>query len=165
MNPYAPSRSSNAAVSPPSLRQPRTYLDAAAIGCGMSFIAPVCNAIYCELILCEPILSTFKSLVTGMIPTAFFCVICGIGIAALVPQRATQLLASHQFLIPAVVNSILFSMYFSLLGFGYVGGYVSIFGLDVTYYVLAPAMIAGVGVLLHVAVRPCRQSMRPALGG
>jgi hypothetical protein len=58
--------------------------------------------------------------------------------------------------VPALVNGGLFSLYFSLLGFGYVRGSISLLGYPVTYYVLAPAIITGIATLLHVIVRPQR---------
>lgn len=96
-----------------------------------------------------------------MVPTALFFVLCGIGISVLVPQRISRQLSSHQVLVPAVVNTFLFSLYFSLLGFGYVRGHVSLFGLGLTYYVLLPAMIVGIGALLHIVVRPYQRSNLP----
>ena len=125
----------------------------------MSFIAPVCNATYCKIILDLPFVDTLMSLITEMVPTAFLCVLCAIGLATLVPQRVCRLLSRHQFLIPATVNSILFSLYFSMLGYGLVRGSVSIFGWRFTYYVLAPAVIVGVGTLLHIIVRPYRREL------
>lgn len=154
MNPYAQPRSQSALEVTPSVRRPRTYVDAFAIGCGMSFIAPVCNAAYCELVFGSPLLTTFFEMVVAMLPTALVCVVGGLGVSFLVPQHLTRRLSSSQLLIPVAVNSTLFSIYFGLLGFGYMTGSISILGFMLTSYVLAPAMAAGIGTLMHIIVRP-----------
>ena len=160
-NPYAPTQATEAAPRTPACRRPRTYFDAALIGCGISCIAPVGNSIYCTLFLDMPLLNTLQMLVVRMLPTALLCVVAGLILSTLVPSAVSRVSAHYQMSIPAIVNSLLFSSYFSMLGFGYVRGSIVVAGYTVTHYVLLPAMIAGIATLLHVIVRPHRFDWQP----
>ncbi|WP_146458601.1 hypothetical protein [Rubripirellula tenax] len=64
-----------------------------------------------------------------------------------------------------MVNSLLYSTYFSMLAYGYVRGGVSILGFYASYYALEPALIAGVGALTHIVVRPQGQSIEQTTDG
>lgn len=154
MNPYAPTLATDAINKPTAARGFRTYVYAAGVGFSMSFIAPICNATYCKLILDFPFLATLKSLLLEMTPLALLCAFCALGVSFLIPKKASRLLSRNQLTIPATVVTILFSLYFGLLAFGYVRGSVTIFGFDFTFYVLAPATIVGIGTLLYIIVRP-----------
>lgn len=165
MNPYLPTRSDCDTIASPAYRTSRTYLEAALIGLGMSFIAPLCNATYCDLILAMPFSTTIGGMLTGMIPIAIFCVILGIGCSLILPQPLSRILSRHQSAIPVVAISLLFSIYFSMLGFGFVRGGISILGYNATYYALAPALISGLGALTHIIVRPRHSGTQPMMGG
>lgn len=165
MNPYLPTRSDCQPVASPSTRTRQTYFDAAVIGSSISFVAPVCNAIYCDLALGIPFSTTIWGMLTGMIPIAIFCVIGAIGCSVFVPQRLSRFLSPHQTVIPCLAISVLFSLYFGLLGFGFVRGDVSLLGYKTSHYVLAPALIAGFGTLIHIVVRPSRLRSRQVVGG
>lgn len=154
MNPFLPPPFNCESVASPSTRTPRTYLEAAFIGSSMSVVAPVCNAAYCDLVLEMPFSTTIWEMLKGMIPIAIFCVLCAFGCSVFVPQRLSRILSPHQSMIPRVAISILFSLYFGMLGFGFVRGYVSILGYSISHYVLAPALITGFGTLIHIVVRP-----------
>lgn len=165
MNPYLPTRSNHESAASPSTRTPRTYLDAAIIGSGMSLIAPVGNATYCDLVLGMPFPTTIREMLTRMIPIAIFCVVCAIGCSFFVPQSLSRVLSHHQNVIPRVAISLLFSLYFGMLGFGFVRGYISIMGYRTSHYVLVPALIAGFGALVHVVVRPKPLTSRKGICG
>ncbi|WP_145169031.1 hypothetical protein [Rubripirellula lacrimiformis] len=64
-----------------------------------------------------------------------------------------------------MANSLLYSIYFSMLGFGFVRGGISVLGYYASFYALAPALIAGFGALTHITLRPCRSSDQRTLGG
>lgn len=154
MNPYEPTLINDAAKRSIVVRRLDTYVYAVAIGFSMSFIAPICNAAYCHLILDFPFLTTFRSLLREMMPTALFLSFLAIFISFLVPQKASRLLSRGQREIPAAIVTTLFSLYFGMLGFGQVRGGVVVFGWYLTYYVLAPAMIVAIGTLLYIIVKP-----------
>ena len=159
MNPYLPTRVESDTITTPAYRTSRTYFEAALLGFGMSFIAPLCNATYCDLVLAMPFSTTIRGMLGGLLPVAICCVILAIGCSLIFPQSLSRTLSRHQIALPLVVNSLLYSIYFSMLGFGYVRGGVSIFGYNATYYALAPAMIAGTGALTHIILRPRRPSI------
>jgi len=165
MNPYLPTSSDCDAIASPACRASRTFLEAALIGLGMSFIAPSCNATYCDLILEMPFSTTIWGMLTGMIPIAIFYVILAIGCSVLCLQPVSRVLSRHQTVIPLAAISLLFSIYFSMLGFGYVRGSISILGYNASYYALAPALIAGFGALTHITVRPRHSNIQQTTGG
>lgn len=109
-------------------------------------------------------LDTLQLLLVMMLPTAFFCVVASLAFSALVPAQASRWMSRYQTAIPGSTNALLFSVYFSLLGFGFMQGSATIAGYRITNYVLVPALIAGLGTLVHIAVRPWRDS-EPADGG
>lgn len=159
MNPYLPTRFDGDTIAVPALRTWRTYFEAALIGFVMSFIAPLCNATYCDLVLGMPFSTTIWRILGGMIPLAIGCIILAIAGSVVFPQSVSRMLSRHQMTLPFALSSLLFSIYFSMLGFGYVRGGLTIFGYDATYYALAPALIAGTGALVHIIVRPRTPSL------
>lgn len=153
MNPYHPTQTDAVTVASPVYRTPRTYLEAALIGLTMSLIAPICNAIYCDLVLSMPFSTTVRDLLMGLLPIACFFVILAMGIALVVPRFVSRIISGHQGVVAVVVHSLLFSIYFSMLGAGSIRGGVTLLGFYVTFYALAPALIAGFGAFLHVIAR------------
>ena len=131
----------------------------------MSIIAPVCNTIYCRLVLGMPAFGTLRSLIATMVPAALLSVLIGLILSVFVPPRVSRWLSRFQVKVPTIINASLFSAYFSLLGFGYVRGSITILGYTITHYVLAPALIAGIGTFLHVIVRPRRGTLAPLHDG
>lgn len=154
MNPYSSTLSTSTVARSPSLRRFRTYVDAALIGSGLSLIAPFCNSIYCKTVLGMPWSVTLQELLSRMVPTAMFCVMIATISSWWVPAMVSEWLSRYQRSISVIVNAVLFSVYFGLLGFGYVQGTAVIVGHSVTHYVLVPAVIAGIGTWLHIVVRP-----------
>lgn len=138
-------------------------VEAAFIGVTMSFVAPLCNAAYCDFVLKMPFFTIIGELLTGMVPLAIVFVILAIVCSVLVPQSLSRFLSQYQIAIPFVVTSLLYSVYFTMLGFGMVSGGIFIFGRFVTYYSLSPALIAGLGALLHIIVRPRNHSTQQKL--
>ncbi len=129
-------------------------MDAALIGGVMSFIAPLCNAIYCNVFLEMPFTSTIWGMLSRMIPLAILCVFLAIGCSFLCPERLSLALKDYQRAIPVVSNSLLYSIYFSMLGANLVRGDVYIFQYYATYYALVPALIDGFATFTHIIVRP-----------
>ncbi|TWU54371.1 hypothetical protein Poly51_30880 [Rubripirellula tenax] len=165
MNPYLPTPFAADTFVPPAYRTSRTYLESALIGFGMSFIAPLCNATYCHLFLAMPFSTTIWGILGRMIPIAICCVILAISCSVVFPQSVSRTLSRHHTALPLVVNSLLYSTYFSMLAYGYVRGGVSILGFYASYYALEPALIAGVGALTHIVVRPQGQSIEQTTDG
>ncbi|TWT74759.1 hypothetical protein [Allorhodopirellula solitaria] len=157
MNPYHPTRFDDDTIAWPACRTSRTFVEAALVGAGMSLIAPLCNATYCDLILKIPFTTTIWEMLTRMVPLALLCVILAIGCSILLPQPLVRILSRHQRTIPVVTILLLYSIYFSMLGFGFMRGGIVIAGYYATYYALSPALIAGFGALIYIIVRP-RQS-------
>ena len=120
----------------------------------MASIAPVGNSIYCNRMLEMPLGDTLQRLLPMMMPTGLCSVLAGIILSFIVPPIVSLGLSRFQYAIPIIVHTLLFSFYFSRLGYGYVQGDSNIFGYSLAHYVLAPALIAGVGAFLHIALRP-----------
>ena len=154
LNPYEATHLSDTRQKPIATRGLRTYAYAIIVGSSMSLVAPLCNATFCKIVLDFPFLQTLRTLLYEMTPSAFFLTAFALVVSFFVPHKVSQFLSSGQQEIPGLVITILFSLYFGLLGFGYVNGEIAILYRTFTYYELAPATIVGVGTLLHIIVRP-----------
>lgn len=156
MNPYLLTQSVGDAIELGSYRTPWTYLEAAFIGLGMSFVAPICNATYCEVVLAMSFSTTIWGMLSGLVPIAIYSVVLAIGCSAIMAQFLSRVPPRYQIVIPVVANSLLYSVYFSMLGLGYVRGGISILGYYTSCDAFAPALIAGFGAMTHITLRPYR---------
>jgi hypothetical protein len=156
MNPYEPTLLDGAIAKPIATRGARTCMYGTIVGVSMSLIAPICNATYCTFFLDFPFMRTLGLLLREMTPPAALFALFAMGISFLIPNSLSHLLSFRQQAIPVVAITVLFSLYFGLLGFGYVSGGFTILHHHFTFYEIAPAAIVGIGTLLYLIVHPKR---------
>lgn len=157
-NPYAPTSISDTVLVAPSTRSRRTYFDAAMLGAGTSLVAPWYFAVVRRLFAETSMMESLPDLLIEIIPPAFVCTVIALLVSSFVPQRVCQLLSRGQNAIPLIIITTLFSLYFTAIGYGYIGGYVALPMLRIylANSILIPGAIAGTATLLHVCVRPSR---------
>lgn len=158
MNPYEPLTTFEPLERSVAYRTGVTFVHAVVIGAAVAAICPAFIAGTWFLRSMHSNTEILDYLAETFVGPSLLGIGVGLLCGLLAPDRLSRLLSRVRHSLPLMVNATLFSLMFTLLGFGFLNDSLSFFGQRLSVVALSNAAIVAVVVFLHLACRPQRKT-------